>query len=116
MISYILNGSAGSKKACENGPGKQSSFPCSEASWSAVVPKSKLVLGIGWYNNQANLSARGPPQKLLDTSFCRASNWSKYPGVIKRWQDATQTWVFDRQDTNGTGMRVWFDDDVRTQV
>ena len=115
MISYILEGSAGSSKQCEIGLGKQSSFPCAQASWSAVVPKSKLVVGIGWYNNQVNVTAAehgAPLEKLLDMSFCRAFNWSKHPGVVKKWQDATSTWVFDRTDANGTGMRVWYDDDV----
>ena len=115
MISYILNGSAGSAdKPCQSGLGMQSSFPCKQASWSSVLPKSKLVLGVGWYNNQVNLSAaaRGVPQKLMDNSFCRASNWSKFPGVTKQWQADTQTWVFDRKDPYGSGMRVWFDDEA----
>ena len=66
MLAYSLNGSHGSAKACQGSNGSHPSWPCTQASWSAVIPKEKLVYGVGWYNTWVNLSAvqrTGKPQE-----------------------------------------------------
>ena len=77
--------------------------------WSVVVPRSKLIYAVGWYNAQHNLlnATKRDPHLGSSPSFCSTVPLAAYPGVVKRL-DPSGTWVFDRLDPNGTGFRVWF--------
>eukprot|EP01051_Picozoa_sp_SAG22_P011606 SAG22_NODE_1133_length_5415_cov_2.124153_1_plen_392_part_10 len=113
-VEYALNGSSGlagaSSAPCQLKPGVEAARPCAVQSWSAVVPKAKLVYAVGWFNSQHNIKndsgVRPPPPYGYQPSFCQAAALAKAPGVERRLDDSG-TWVFDRTDPAGLGYRVW---------
>jgi hypothetical protein len=100
IINFTLTGGAG-------GSGKVRPM------WSDVIPREKLVYGVGWFNHQASLlGPAGPEDKVYgdSPSFCAAARIAADPSNsnARRRMDDTGTWVLDRAD--GSNMRLWYDD------
>ena len=86
--------------------------------WSDVIPKEKLVYGVGWFNFQTSLlGPSGPVDKVYgeSPSFCAAYKIAHAPANAhaSRRMDDTGTWVLDRMD--GSQMRLWYDDSSSLQ-
>lgn len=117
-IDYALNGAHGAAKPCQDNEYERAAWPCAVDSWSAVVPKEKLVYAVGWYNLQRNLkNSRSAHDPVLggSPSFCATVHWkvayeAKH-GPIQKVLDESGTWVFDRVDDAGEAWRLWFDDE-----
>ena len=122
MVAYALNGTGGtdgsnrnsssssisSNRPCQTGPGPQAAHPCTIVPWSSVVPKTKLIYAVGWYETQHNLLHPAARDTHIGTepSFCSTVPLAQYKGVQKTL-DASGTWVFDRQDQQtGACVRV----------
>ena len=85
--------------------------------WSDVIPKSKLIFAVGWFNTMAPLHpercAAGAPcgdsKYGGEPSFCQA-NWlaNLNDNKARRWMNSQGTWVMDRTDAtcpSGCGTR-----------
>ena len=80
--------------------------------WSDVIPKDKLVYGVGWFGSQSSLlGSKGPSDKLYGNSpsTCATLKIASNPANSKsRRMDGSGTWVLDRAD--GSHLRLWYDD------
>lgn len=76
--------------------------------WSDVIPKAKLVYGVGWFNVQSSLlGPKSPNGKIYNgsPSFCAAAAIVADKRNSKRRMDDSGTWVVDRKD--GSNLRLW---------